>query len=286
MYAPFQFNTTEKGMRYVLFHDSGEEIVSSHWHKEIEIAYSVKGSTKMAIDKEAYILNEGDMIIVNSGDAHMYFTSEKHERIVIIFDLSILNGVESSSSTITDLNKRLAANFKSSYEFSKEDREELSRIIMELDKLNSYSGFGRDLLIRSLMFKLLVICASDRNIHSTADVEIVDNNKSMNRLRLVLDYVENNYSHPMMLSEIAEVAGIAPAYFSRWFQNYMGTTFTSYLQSFRVGKAQKLLVSDTDQSIPLIAEEVGFSSIKTFNRVFKEMTGKTPSGFKKTKFEN
>ena len=45
MYAPFMFNTTEDRIPYILFYDTGDQVVPTHWHKEIEFSYITASMT-------------------------------------------------------------------------------------------------------------------------------------------------------------------------------------------------------------------------------------------------
>ena len=61
-------------------------------------------------------------------------------------------------------------------------------------------------------------------------------------------------------------------------------TFMAYLNEYRIGKVQQLL-AQRNKNMTEIAEAAGFASIKTFNRVFKESTGLSPTQYQKSIFE-
>lgn len=56
MISSFKTNTTEKGLQYNLFYDTGQEAIASHWHKEIEIIYCQTGETEMTVNNKKCIL--------------------------------------------------------------------------------------------------------------------------------------------------------------------------------------------------------------------------------------
>ena len=82
------------------------------------------------------------------------------------------------------------------------------------------------------------------------------------------------------LDGLSKVAGYSTCHFSRIFKKYSGTTFINYLNNRRVSAAELMLLED-NISVTEAASAVGFSSLTTFNRVFKEINGCTPSEFKK-----
>jgi len=74
----YQLNVTEKDIPFVLFYDNGNSVVPSHWHKEIEIIYSLQGNTQMMINDRIFDVREGEMGIAIGGDVHFYLCSQNH----------------------------------------------------------------------------------------------------------------------------------------------------------------------------------------------------------------
>ena len=85
---------------------------------------------------------------------------------------------------------------------------------------------------------------------------------------------------PISLPSAAEASGYVPTYFSRVFKTCTGMTFYDYLTVYRIRKAEIQLVN-TNDSVSSIASASGFSSVKTFDRVFKEQIGTSPLKFRK-----
>ena len=83
----------------------------------------------------------------------------------------------------------------------------------------------------------------------------------------------------------AEKLNCTPRYFARFFKRVTNTTFLSYLNTYRINKAQWSLINE-NKGITEISEDVGFGSVKTFNRLFKATTGMSPSEYRKSIFEN
>ena len=93
-------------------------------------------------------------------------------------------------------------------------------------------------------------------------------------------YLEENYAQDITLADLAARTGFSTNYFSSIFKEKIGKSFVQCRTEYRVEKAKQLL-SWSAKSITEIATEVGYNDFTYFNRVFKELTGQTPGGYKK-----
>ena len=100
------------------------------------------------------------------------------------------------------------------------------------------------------------------------------------KFNMIFDYIDKNYTDDLSLDTVSGVAGFSKFHFSRLFKQFTDMSFYDYLNQRRVRAAETLLL-DPDIPITEIAMRSGFSSISTFNRVFKSFKECTPSEFKK-----
>ena len=105
---------------------------------------------------------------------------------------------------------------------------------------------------------------------------IEDENRRLLRAR---DAMDREYARPLDLPELAAVACVSKAHFIRSFKGTFGETPHRYLQRRRVERAMYLLRT-TDRNVTDICMEVGFSSLGTFSRTFREIVGESPSEFR------
>ncbi len=101
------------------------------------------------------------------------------------------------------------------------------------------------------------------------------------RLTRVKKYVEQNYAEVISLEKAAEIAATEKTYFSTFFREKVGITFTEWLRQFRVAKAIEIMKT-RNESIINIAFEVGFQDLRTFERAFKKYTNLTAREFKRS----
>jgi len=92
-------------------------------------------------------------------------------------------------------------------------------------------------------------------------------------------YISENYTSPLTLDDAARFMGVSKSYFAHLFKQYTNSTFVDFLTEERVKRAQTLFLNP-DVHIIDIAFDSGFSSISSFNRSFKKITGLSPSKFR------
>lgn len=103
-----------------------------------------------------------------------------------------------------------------------------------------------------------------------------------NRLRRVVEYMEEHLSDAVGLCTLASIAGFSIHHFSAMFKVETGFTPHQFLIERRIHKAKELLLGSS-APIAQIAAEVGFSGQSHFNGHFRKLTGMTPLHFRRTK---
>jgi two-component system response regulator YesN len=92
-------------------------------------------------------------------------------------------------------------------------------------------------------------------------------------------FINDNYRTDIRLDASAREAAMSPAHFSRIFKKVMGLSYQDYLNSRRITKA-KYLLRTSAQNVTEIALSLGFSDPTGFGRIFKKLTGHTPSFYR------
>jgi len=106
--------------------------------------------------------------------------------------------------------------------------------------------------------------------------EVEESNRRLLRAR---DAMDRAYAEALDVRAVAAVAHVSEAHFIRSFRAVFGETPHRYLQRRRVERAMFLL-RETDRSVTDVCLDVGFSSLGTFSRLFREIVGETPSGYR------
>ena len=100
--------------------------------------------------------------------------------------------------------------------------------------------------------------------------------ESNRRLLRSRDAMDRDYAEPLDIRRLARIAHVSEAHYIRSFRATFGETPHRYLQRRRVERAMFLL-RQTDRSITEISLDVGFASLGTFSRTFRDVVGESPS---------
>jgi len=103
--------------------------------------------------------------------------------------------------------------------------------------------------------------------------------RQYNQIRQAVRFINENCGSDIGRSVAAQEAGMSHAHFSRVFKKVMGLSYQDYLNNQRSNKAKDLLITSV-KSVSDIATSLGFADATAFGRIFKKVTGHTPSSFR------
>ncbi|WP_310604287.1 AraC family transcriptional regulator [Anaerosporobacter sp.] len=243
-----------------------------HWHKDLEINYIYAGTCDYYVDGVLHLLNSDDLIIINCESIH---------RVV--------------PKALVDAQDKIAFTLIVEYEFLKhiipdidysiflvKDAKDLQPMKQKIHQIVScyetdHTPYRR-LAVMGLVYEFLYeLCISGAK--QDKSIIPINNQKNIERLRGIMQYVENHYKEPMQQTEIANRFYFSREYFCRFFKYYTGITFKEYLTRYRLKKAEELLL-ESSYSVTDIAMNTGFSDVRRFIQAFKKYYGMTPYQYK------
>lgn len=246
-------------------------ISAKHVHKETEITYPLNGSVDVVVREKVFHVEMQELLIIPGNIMHYYIKTDPNIEVV----------------NAKFMDEWLVPQFSEPH---------------ELEKLKKFFGcinhFAANPFLSSTMNKMLncgrkpyseyylwgclieILAESMNNPHWIKDKVKADVESTRYIEDLLLFVREHCYSK-LTLKMLADHVGLTESYCSKYFKENVGSSFLDYVTTRRVSHAQRLL-KYTDCSITDILEQSGFSSIQTFNRVFKQYTGMTPTEYRKS----
>jgi AraC-like DNA-binding protein len=226
-----------------------------HMHRHPELVFVREGTLEIRLGEHTELLQANEFALIPSNCLHAYTTPDRSLVDCCIF----------SEAFIPTFFKETRSKRASSVRFTCNDavREYALRVLFTARPVpDRYT-------LKSVFYAITGQYRQQvRFTRITAKNELL-----MNRL---IQYVSENFRENITLKSIAKTFGYEEHYLSRCFHNVIPMHFSRYVNLFRVDAATELL-QHTDLPITEIALQSGFQSIRNFNRVFLEITGKTPS---------
>jgi AraC-like DNA-binding protein len=99
------------------------------------------------------------------------------------------------------------------------------------------------------------------------------------RVLKVKEFINTHMNDELRLEQLANLVGMTPTAFSRFFKLRTGKTLSEYIVDIRLGQAARLLV-DTADSVSEICWNCGFNTLSNFNRLFRKRKGCSPTEFR------
>jgi len=252
-----------------------------HYHEEFELNFIQNAkNARRVIGDHIEDIDELELVLVGSNLQHAWFThhckSNEIKEITIQFHKDLFDEKLLRRNQLSFIRTMLEKSLRGIL-FSKETTQQLAPRIMEL---NQKQGFDSVLELMSILHDLSI----SRNMRILSDASFNNTEQytyNSRRIEKTLEYMNHNFDKPITLNEVARLANMSDAAFSRFFKQRTGNTFIDSLTEIRLGHASRMLI-DTTQSIAEVAYHCGFNNISNFNRIFKKKKSCTPKDFRES----
>ena len=249
-----------------------------HYHEEYELNLILNASgAKRIVGDNIEVIEDIELVLVGPNLYHAWFThkcqSEQIMELTIQFHKDLFEDRLLRRNQLSFI-KTMFDKAQRGILFSPETIERLRPRLLQLEQKN---GFDSVLELLSILHDL----STSRNMRTLSDSS--SDNEQLNynsrRIEKVFEYMNTNYSRPITLTEVAKVANMPEASFSRFIKKRIGSTFIDSLNEIRLGHATRMLI-DTTYNVAEVAYKCGFNNISNFNRTFKKRKGCTPKEFR------
>ena len=243
---------------YNIVQIGGSEI--ANWHNNIEFLYCNVGSGQILCNSIVYDVNEGDLIVVNSGLLHVVRKTKSFEYYCLIVDSDFLatNGIMVNEMEFETFVR------------SEETSALFCRVVDEIEHNREFRATG----VRSRILDLMVHLSRKHLLRfsSTANPRMV----SDQNIKEAISYIKSNCAQRLSLEEIAGAVNLSKYHFAREFKKATGMTVVAYINEIRCRNARRLILSK-QHSISEVASLCGFENNSYFSKTFKQVMGCLPS---------
>lgn len=234
-----------------------------HFHKEFEIIFVIEGEVIAHADRNEIRIFSGDVFISFPNQIHFFENSVTGKYGVFIFSTDIIFGEKDLYFDNIPENNVI--------HLKKDD--ELYKDFTELIKVKETKN--KDIITVGIMN----YCFGKLLNKITLKPRLKTDNFT---LQNIINYCTLNFASSLSLDDVAQSLHLSKYYVSYLFNNKLGIGFNDFLNSLRI-KASCDFLAQTDKNMSDISQEVGFGSIRSFNRVFTRIMGVTPSEYRKNR---
>ena len=240
-------------------------IVLPHFHDAIEIIFTLSGTATAICNGVKYPQTPGSIFFAASNEIH-YFTDRTDDTDGLVIDIEphLLSGS--------------AARLRESIPVSRiwEDsgmQHQLWELVhfMHRNMKDHYCTLGQEVqtALTTAILTLLLDCVELENA--------VLPNATITQ---ILNYCQEHCTEPLSLELLSQELGLSVSHISRIFSKKLKISFSNYVNGLRLGVAVNLM-NASNITVTKAATYAGFPTIRTFNRVFLEQYGMTPSQYRK-----
>lgn len=242
-----------------------DNMVKSHYHEYFELYYLETGERYHMIEDRLYKIYPGEFLLFSPYVMHHSYGEENVEfkRLLVYFRKD-----EVDSPALL----RMLEEGTGVYKPDVRTKVLIHRMLETLLKEQEKEGALTELYGHTLLNLILLTIV--RHIQTPVKEE------KRGWVAEVINYIHLHYYEDISLESLAQRFYVSPYYLCREFKKYTNSTLIQYLNVTRIMNAQRKFM-ETDGNITAISKATGFSNITHFNRVFKAVTGMTPSQYRK-----
>jgi AraC-like DNA-binding protein len=251
-----------------------------HHHLEYELNFCERATgVKRTVGDSSEVIGDYDLVLITGSDLEHVWeqhqcTSQDVREITIQFaqDLFFKSFIV---KTQFDSIRNMLEKAQNGLSFP---LSAIMKIYPLIDSLSSEIGFYAVVKFLTILYELSLFLDTAKVLSSSSFAKLAPFSDSR-RVQKVENYINSNYKQEIRLNHLAEIAGMTPVAFSRFFKLRTGMTLMNYIIEIRLGYAARMLV-DSTTSIQEICYGCGFNNLSNFNRIFKKKKSCSPKEFR------
>ena len=263
----------KKNMQLQLYNNDEAENYPPHWHAPFELIMPVRNGYYAQCDDRKFQLREKDVLIICPGVVHSLVAPPEGVRIIFqptlsqinIRELDLIISIISPAIVITpETYPRIAGR--------------VSQLMLDIREEYMHPTLYTESSIYAKFLEILVLAGRSHTELAQQHFEVKHSKQKeyMDKFLFICDYINTHFTEPLTLEGVAALAGFSKYHFTRLFKQYADTSFYRYLNQKRIAYAKRLLL-DKNLSVLEVALQCGFSNLSSFLRMFKLLTGCTPT---------
>lgn len=271
---------SDKDCFYIVERHKTEFTYPLHRHKEFELNFIEKGKgVRRIVGDSVEEIGDYELVLIGGADLEHVWEqgkcrSKDIREITIQFSGDIFGTELLSKNQFASIRRMLRrAEHGLAFPLSS-----IMKVYSTLDDIaNENERFVQFLKFLYVLYELSI--SDDARVLASSSFAHTARSNESRRVQKVKQYINEHYAEPLKLADLADLVGMSPVSFSRFFRQRTGRTLSDYIVDIRLGFAARMLV-DSSRNISEICYECGFNNLSNFNRTFKAKRNYTPRDFR------
>ncbi|MEW9667284.1 AraC family transcriptional regulator [Ammoniphilus sp. 3BR4] len=218
-----------------------------NWHDDLELIMVLKGEIEVSMNGRNYILEEDDMMLINSNVGHATLARKSNSIAMVIH----LNPIYFSSyySDYHLLEFNCISNMKTRND---QPFKEIRKLSIEMIQNIEGNTTAERIYFESLLHQLMATLVKHFPPKEISSMEMASNKKKSDAVNKIIHYIDHHYKNKISLEELSKVSGYHKSYISQIVKQQLGINYYEYLTRVRLREATYAL-ADLEEKISDIA---------------------------------
>ncbi|MCL2033512.1 MAG: AraC family transcriptional regulator [Oscillospiraceae bacterium] len=263
-------------MKYLNIFMNSVDYRNQHLHRDLELILMLDGEIEVSLRQASYKAKAPSLILLNTNEMHEFTALGEDAPMLLVFQISpmffanIYPSISNFAFDCTILESVL-------------QNQDFDLIVDMLIDLGLYY-FGKEhlyeLYCASALNMLFIKLISLIPYHVLTDEEKKAEGQKASRLSRILNYADENFTHKILLSDIAEQENLSLSYLSHFFRENINQSFQDYVKNLRFNQARRLLDENKNMSLLDVCFQSGYSDYRYLQKAFSERLGCSPAEYR------
>ena len=259
--------------------------ILEHRHLQFEIVLFKSGNGLYTTKSGSHDIKKGDIFVFACNEQHCItdiYDGEEFKFMNIHFEPRYVWGSHNNGLSNDAMNMCFshANDFCNRLPRNNVYTERVRQLIYDIEAELEAKEPEYELMVHNKVYEILIILARHLG-YGTGKSVTAEEYRHIRAVRTAIDHINRHLTEDLTLNELAKKADLSPNYFSHIFKKTAGVPLWDYITSKRIELAMTMLHDRNDMNMLDIAVECGFNNTANFNKMFRKVTGLTPSQFRR-----
>lgn len=259
--------------------------IISHRHLPFEIVLFKSGTGLYATKSGNLDIRKDDIFIFASNEQHCItdvYDGETFRFMNLHFEPRYVWGSSNNGLSNESMNMCFSHSDSFCNRLPRNNRytDRVRALLLEIESELELKAPEYQLMVHNKVYEILVILVRHLG-YGTGESVSSEQYRHIKLARKTIDYINRHLSDELALDDLAKMVDLSPNYFSHIFKKTVGVSLWDYITLKRIELAMTMLHEQTDRNMLDIAADCGFNNSANFNKMFRKVTGLTPTEFRR-----